>query len=188
VNLLLRLMALMFATLWRSRLHPEATSQLRFCVWPTDLDISLHMNNGRYLTIMDLGRMDYVLRTGLWRIARRDGLTPMVSAITIRYRRELEPFQRYDLTTAVVGWSDTSVIFEQAFIIRSGPRIGQTAARALVRAGLYDRKARAFARTAALAHELGASVAIDQPLGDDLKAFAAGEAALRTRESRSAGA
>ena len=27
-------------------------------VWPNDLDTNAHMNNGRYLTLMDLGRFD----------------------------------------------------------------------------------------------------------------------------------
>ena len=33
-----------------------------FRVLPNDLDSNLHMNNGRYLTIMDLGRTDALLR------------------------------------------------------------------------------------------------------------------------------
>ena len=34
-------------------------------VWPNDLDTNAHMNNGRYLTLMDLGRFDLMTQCGL---------------------------------------------------------------------------------------------------------------------------
>ena len=46
------------------------------------------MNNGRYLTLMDLGRADLVIRSGLWRAVLRHGWAPVVSAVKIRFRRE----------------------------------------------------------------------------------------------------
>src|SRR6185503_3961101 len=39
-----------------SDLKHESNLSLR--VWPNDLDLNIHVNNGRYLTLMDLGRMD----------------------------------------------------------------------------------------------------------------------------------
>ena len=46
---------------------PDGMSVLRFRAWPTDLDPSLHVNNGRYLALMDLGRLDLMVGAGLWR-------------------------------------------------------------------------------------------------------------------------
>jgi acyl-CoA thioesterase FadM len=40
-------------------------NSLRLRVLPNDIDINLHMNNGRYLTICDLTRVDMFIRTGL---------------------------------------------------------------------------------------------------------------------------
>ncbi len=93
MNLWLRLLWLI-ATAWRRpRIDlPFAHSSLRFRVWPHDLDTSLHLNNGRYWTLMDLGRTDLMIRSGLWRPVLRNGWTPVVSAGQIRFRRELRPF------------------------------------------------------------------------------------------------
>jgi hypothetical protein len=56
MNLWLRLFWLALALLWRRKLDPRHdVSRLTFRVLPTDLDLNGHMNNGRYLTIMDLG-------------------------------------------------------------------------------------------------------------------------------------
>ena len=55
MNLILRMIKVLVAALFGQRLGVLDSSILTFRVWPNDLDINLHMNNGRYLTIMDLG-------------------------------------------------------------------------------------------------------------------------------------
>ena len=63
MNLWLRLIWYL-ATAWArpALTQTHEISKLTFRVWPTDLDLSLHMNNGRYLTIMDIGRLDFMVR------------------------------------------------------------------------------------------------------------------------------
>jgi hypothetical protein len=41
--------------------------------WPQDIDVYLEMNNGRILTIMDLGRTGLGIRTGLVAALQRNG-------------------------------------------------------------------------------------------------------------------
>jgi acyl-CoA thioesterase FadM len=130
---------------------------LTFRVWPHDLDLSLHLNNGRYLTLMDLGRLDAMVRSGLWREVLRHKWTPIASAITIRFQRELRPFQKFRLDTKLVCWDQSLVVMEQIFVIEGGPRDGQVAARALFKGGLYDRKDRKFVEIARLMVLLGVS-------------------------------
>ncbi len=65
MNLFFRLLRLLLTARWRGRLGPLDESVLKLRVWPVDLDVNLHMNNGRYLSVMDLGRVDVILRTGL---------------------------------------------------------------------------------------------------------------------------
>ncbi len=65
MNLIFRLLGLLLTTRWRGRLGPLEESVLKLRVWPVDLDVNLHMNNGRYLSVMDLNRVDVILRTGL---------------------------------------------------------------------------------------------------------------------------
>ncbi len=54
---------------WRTRtpLQIHEVAKRKFRVWPTDLDIYAHMNNGVFLTILDLGRYDHGKRTGIWK-------------------------------------------------------------------------------------------------------------------------
>ena len=156
MNLWLRLLWLLITARRRQPLAlPEGTSQLQFRVWPHDLDLSAHMNNGRYLTLMDQGRLDVMLRSGLWRAVLRNKWTPIASAITIRFQRELRPFQKFRLETRLLCWDASLVVIEQTFVIDGGTRDGQTAARALFKGGLYDRSKRAFIPIATLMQTIG---------------------------------
>lgn len=91
---------------------------LTFRVMPADLDVNLHMNNGRYLQLMDLGRFDYIIRAGLLGQIRRRRWMPLVGSETIRFRRSLAPFRKYRLHTRLVYWDDKWFFFEQRFMAR----------------------------------------------------------------------
>jgi len=134
---------------------PLGMSSQRFRVLPNDIDVLLHMNNSRYLTIMDLGRVDLLIRTGLWRLVLRNKWTPIVGTVAISFRRELRLFQSYVLETRIAGWAGSLAIMEQKFLLDSGPRAGEVAAAGLVRAGLYDRARRAFVPVPEIMEGLG---------------------------------
>ena len=156
-------------------------SVLPFRVLPNDLDPNWHMNNGRYLTIMDLGRLDHVLRSGLWRPVRENGWAPMLGSAVIRFRRELRPFQRFALETRIAGWSDTTAVMEQTFYVADGAQKGQMAARALVKAGFYDRKDRSFVTVRRLIAELGLPEQETEspPMTPEIEAFLKADTLLR---------
>ena len=65
MNLYIRLLYMFVASFFKKKIHALEETSLSFCVWPNDLDLNGHMNNGRYLSIMDIGRMDWVLRLGI---------------------------------------------------------------------------------------------------------------------------
>lgn len=179
MNLWLRLLWLLTTAKFRGGLTlPTDSSVLAFRVWPHDLDPSVHMNNGRFLTLMDLGRTDILLRSGLWREVLRNRWTPIASAITIRFRRELRPFQRFRLETRLLCWDATLVVMEQTFLIDGGTRDGQIAARALFKGGLYDRKTRVFVPIAQLMQTIGVS-AVSPPPTPEVEAFLKADAELR---------
>jgi len=129
MNLFMRLFRVLCAARFRERLEILGTSVVGFVVWPHDLDVNLHMNNGRYLTIADLGRMDLVSRTGLLGLMVRRRWAPVVATATIRFRASLMPFQRYRLHTRVVCWDEKWIYMEQRF-----ERRGETVALAYVKA------------------------------------------------------
>lgn len=129
MNLLLRLLWTFLASRFRPRLELLEDSVLNFRVLPNDLDLNVHMNNGRYLSLMDLGRMDMTLRTGLGRAMVKGRWKPLVGAVTMRYRRGLEPFEAYELHTRLLGWDAKWFYLEQRFM-----KGGDVAAEGVVRA------------------------------------------------------
>ncbi len=156
MNLWLRILHLVIVSLFRPKIDPVGdVSRLTFRVWPHDLDTSLHMNNGRYWTLMDLGRTDVMIRSGLWRPIFKHGWVPVVSAGQVRFRREMRLFKSFTLETRILTWSETHVVMEHRLI--SATRDGQAIlnAIALVKAGLYDRKGRSFVAMRRLLGEIG---------------------------------
>ncbi len=179
MNLWLRLIWYALTTWRRPALNPaQAVSVLEFSVSLLDLDLSLHMNNGRYLQLMDLGRLDFLVRSGLWRAVRRHGWTPIASAVAIRYRRELRPLVRFRLETRLVSWAEASVVMEQVFVLMSGPQRGQVAARALFKGGIYSRAERKFVDTGRLMREIGVT-AESPPISPEIEAFLKADGALK---------
>jgi acyl-CoA thioesterase FadM len=182
MNLWFRLLCYALTSWWRPAIKHTADAldvgTLNFTVLPTDLDMSLHMNNGRYLTLMDIGRLDFLVRTGLWRAVRKNGWTPIASAIIIRYRRELRPFARFKLETRLVSWAEASVVMEQTFILLNGPHAGQVAARALFKGGIYSRSERKFVDVARMMREIGVEGS-SPPLTSDIEAFVKADGALK---------
>jgi acyl-CoA thioesterase FadM len=156
MNLWLRVLHLIVTSIFRARLDPvRDVSRLTFRVWPHDLDTSLHMNNGRYWTLMDLGRTDMMIRSGLWQPVLRHGWVPVVSAGQIRFRRELRPFRSFTLETRILTWSDSHVVMEHRLVSKAEDDSPILNAIALVRAGLYDRAERRFVPMERLLGEVG---------------------------------
>lgn len=125
-----------FRLLWLSlrtrrgpRIQPTDVARTAFRVWPTDLDVLMHMNNGVYLSIMDLARIDLMARSGAWARLRKRGYYPVVVSSTITYRKSLEPWQRFEVETAIIGLDGKAGYVEQRFV-----RGGEIHARAIVKA------------------------------------------------------
>lgn len=129
MNLYFRLLLLMLRVRLRSRLSIWDTSHVSFRVNPSDLDVQQHMNNGRYLTLMDLGRMDLMIRSRFWKRITAQGWYPVVAGQSITYRRSLQLWERFDLASRVIGYDDRWIYMEQVF-----RRDGTVVADAIVRA------------------------------------------------------
>ncbi|MEK6311672.1 MAG: acyl-CoA thioesterase [Curtobacterium sp.] len=105
-----------------------------FRVAPTDLDPLRHVNNGKYLSLLDLGRYDLLTRSGFWQAASERGWYAVVAAQTITYKRSLTLGQRFVLRTRVLGMDERSVYMEQTFVRRDS-----VIARAVVQARFLHR-------------------------------------------------
>ena len=132
MNMWFRLILTLLRARFGSRLTTSDASHVRFRVWPTDLDPNIHMNNGRYATLMDLGRIDLMGRAGKLSALTEAKVYPVVTAQHILYRRALQPFERFTLSTRLIGADERFFFMEQRFL-RGGPD-GELAARGLVQA------------------------------------------------------
>ena len=115
MNLFFRLIYLLVAARRRSRLEVLETGRVAMRVWPGDLDVLWHMNNGRYLTIMDLGRVDFLIRSGLLDKIRQRKWFPVVAALSITYKRPLKLWQKFEMTTRIAGWDERWIYLQQEF-------------------------------------------------------------------------
>lgn len=113
MNLIWRLIRVMMVALFGRRIGFMDTSVVRFRVLPNDLDTNLHMNNGRYLTVMDLGRVDLVIRTEFYKVMIARGWFPVLASAMVRFRRPLHLFESYELKTRTLCFDDKWVYLEQ---------------------------------------------------------------------------
>jgi acyl-CoA thioesterase FadM len=118
LNLYLRLLKTLLIGFFQPRAAFLEQVRLHFLVWPNDLDLNLHMNNGRYLTLMDLGRLQLMMRTGLAKHILKNGWMPVLGAASIRYRRPIAPFQRFTLTTRLLSWDEKWFYIEHRFLVK----------------------------------------------------------------------
>lgn len=119
MSLIFRMIYLLLASFFKPRLpvtKPENSLTMR--VLPNDLDINIHMNNGRYLTICDLSRVDMFIRTGLAKTMHKEGWIPVVSEHTMKYKKPLKPFQKYEVKMQIVEWDEKTFHMQHTFLVK----------------------------------------------------------------------
>jgi acyl-CoA thioesterase FadM len=84
-------------------------------IWPQDLDPWRELNNGRTLTLFDLGRIPMARRMGLDKVLAQNGWGLTVAGNSTRYRRRVTLFQRLRQVSRVIGWDDRFIYMEQSF-------------------------------------------------------------------------
>jgi acyl-CoA thioesterase FadM len=130
----LRLVGVVIGARFRPGLGLDDEGVLRLRVWPTDIDVYPEVNNGRHLTLMDLGRFDFALRCGLMRLAHSRRYGFVVAGASVRYRHRLPPLRRFTLHTRLLGRDERWFYFQQ--LARHN---GRVCASALIRVALTSR-------------------------------------------------
>jgi acyl-CoA thioesterase FadM len=118
----------------RPALPPLGTHVSHHRCWPQDLDTYLEMNNGRILTILDIGRTGLGIRTGLVRALRQSGWGLTMAGASVRYRKRIRPFAKFRTVSTCVGWDDKFMYLDQSIWIKD-----TCAAQALYRAAVTDK-------------------------------------------------
>lgn len=85
--------------------------------WPHDIDNFLEMNNGRILTILDLGRTGLAQRTGLLRVLRAQKWGLTMAGVSVRYRKRITPFVKFKIVSRAIGWDDRFFYVDQSIWI-----------------------------------------------------------------------
>jgi acyl-CoA thioesterase FadM len=82
--------------------------------WPWDLDPWMELNNGRTLTLFDLGRMPLSVRLGMVAALKANGWGMTAAGNTVRYRRRVRMFHRVTMHSRLIGWDARFLYVEQA--------------------------------------------------------------------------
>jgi acyl-CoA thioesterase FadM len=103
--------------------------------WPHDLDLFLELNNGRALTLYDLGRIAMAQRAGLVAVLRRRRWGLTMAGSHVRFRRRVHAFERFEVRSRAVCWDARFVYIEQSMWKRDG----ECASHVLYRAAVTDK-------------------------------------------------
>ncbi len=144
-------------------------------MWPGDLDELRHVNNGVYLSMLDLARYELLRRAGLWHRMQKAGVYPVVASQTITYRKSLELWQRFEIESRILGYDDRAVYLDQRFVVR-----GEVYARAYIM-GRFLRRPGGVVPIAELAEVTGIDT-LAWPVPDWLTEWAQAVALPSTRQ------
>jgi acyl-CoA thioesterase FadM len=121
MNLLIRLFWIFFTqTRGRRAADPFAVTSVRSVALPNDIDLNGHVNNGRLMTYIDFGRLDWLYQIGALQLAYRRRFIPVIGDISVRFLRPLKAFERFTIESRVLGWSEHWAYFEHRLIKSDG--------------------------------------------------------------------
>jgi acyl-CoA thioesterase FadM len=126
------LLALIFAR-YRPGLTVADPSVLSFRVWLTDVDASI-MNHAALMTVMEAGRIDLMVRSGFFKLARKEKWYFPTSGISVQFVRPLKLFQKALLTTRVIHVTPTAIYLEQK-VMRGEKKIAACIVKGTVKKG-----------------------------------------------------
>lgn len=91
----------------------EAHVSTHMC-WPVDIDIFGELNNGRILTLYDLGRLTMGLRVGYVAALKKNNWGMTMAGASVRYRRRVKMFQKFTVKSRALGRDDKFIYLHQS--------------------------------------------------------------------------
>lgn len=121
--------------LWRHRNDPPLGRDDIFVshhiCWPWDLDTQMELNNGRTLTLYDLGRIPYAQQIGLMDTLRKQGWGLALAGASVRWRKRVRMFQKVEMRTAYLG-KDERFFYVLQSMWRNGEAVSSLLCRTVV--------------------------------------------------------
>ena len=100
--------------------------------WPQDIDMWMELNNGRTLTLYDLGRIPMAARMGLLDVLKTERWRLTVAGSVVRYRRRVRGWNKVEMQSRVIGWDKRFVYIEQSMWKADGECASQIVLRTAV--------------------------------------------------------
>lgn len=104
----------MFVAGRQSRIGLLDTHEITTHCMPWDLDLWNELNNGRTLTLYDLGRVPMAVRMGMVEHLRENGWGFTMAGSSVRYRRRVQIFAKLKLKSRIVCWDERFLYMEQS--------------------------------------------------------------------------
>lgn len=132
MNLYWRLILVVLHALRRSTITAEhLKTAVSIRIMPNDLDVNMHVNNGRYLTLCDLTRVDFFVRSGLARLMIKNKWSPIISEHTMSYLRPIKVFSKVDIHMEITHFDEKYFYCTHHFYL-AGKLMAQGTSKALV--------------------------------------------------------
>lgn len=90
----------------RRKIRPLDPATVYFRALPHDCDLNFHLNAGRYVSFMDIARVELIARMRILRRVLKRGWRPIVGGGQVTYRKSVMPFERFSITSRVVAWDE----------------------------------------------------------------------------------
>jgi acyl-CoA thioesterase FadM len=103
-----------------------------YCL-PWDLDLWCELNNGRTLSIYDMGRLPMARRSGLLDILKSKGWGLTIAGSSVRYRKRIRVFDKIDMHSRALCADARFMYVEQSMWVR-----GTCTGHALFRTAVTD--------------------------------------------------
>ncbi|MES2430990.1 MAG: acyl-CoA thioesterase [Bacteroidota bacterium] len=129
----IRLLKPLIFSRFQTKLTISQTSTLQFSVWLSDIDATI-MNHAAMMTVFETGRIDYMVRTGFFKLARHKKWYVPIASINVQFFRPLKVFQKAVLTTRVFHMTEHFIFMEQK-ITRSGKDVAICMVKCKIKSG-----------------------------------------------------
>ena len=112
---LLRLIRVVVKSQFQEKLSfdTEYTDSVNLIVLPQDIDPFMELNNGRYVTLLDLGRFSLGGKVNMASFLKRNNWSLTIVGTYNEYRFRLRLFQRFILKTKIIGYDEKWFYFFQ---------------------------------------------------------------------------
>lgn len=94
------------------------TSVTQHRVWPHLIDYNLHMNNAKYLTVLEATRWGLFRDLAWFKKMMSAKLNIVIGSMEITFIRELPLLAKYDVHTRIMTWDEKYLYFEQKIFVK----------------------------------------------------------------------